>query len=208
MRNLMIAVLLCIAVLVQCCGGDAPDFRNSRWGDSREAVMQSETTRQILDEDLHYMIGYVGKHSSVNDSESLVFQTTLKSILSFSVAEKTPEQISEELFPKSPDTEISVKIVYNFNDAGHLDSAYLGRELFGSPFTILNEIHVRKLTRHAVQLHGKPITISVDTEVREGTKPYVVTITTLTWQTKSRHITLCFEKRRENFNFLWSYEAR
>lgn len=206
MKNALILAVLCIAVLMQGCGGDASDFRNSRWGDSREAVLESETTRLLVQANLfESCIGYVGEHRSVANSDSLVFKTTLTNILSFSDAEKTPEQISEEVFPISKKSEVSVKIVYNFNDAGRLDSAYIGDGLFTSPF--LNESRVRELTQHAVELHGKPTSISVNTEKREIDKPYWVTITTLTWQTKSRRITLCFEKSSNFWKFLWSYET-
>lgn len=199
MRSLILAVL-CIAVLMQSCGGDASDFRNSRWGDSREAVMKNETAIRQLDEVI--MLG-VGEHRKVCNPDSLVFETKLTHLLRFSDVDKTLEDISEEILPDVGMSNLTLSIVYNFNDANQLDSAHIGFAIFAS--VGMEKSHARELTQHAIELHGKPTSRTVGTK-DDKIRGFVET-TTLMWQTTSSRITLCFE-RSIGWTFLWSYEAR
>lgn len=162
MRDMMTAVFMCIAILtiVGCDSRTAQsqndnggmglnrlsveeprsseyDFRRARWGDSKDEVKSSE--RGIASNEFE---------------NALRYETTLKSIIMSSEPEITPQEFEDALIYKATLESIPVKIVYSFDNKGHLRSAaYL---IDKQP-----EGLVSLLIEYARELHDNPIKLSV-----------------------------------------------
>lgn len=211
MRRLMSAVLLGIALILVGCGNKAPDFRNSRWGDSRETVMSSEKTRMLLKNSSILRTACFAEKPAENSvswrnmdtagwgvvdyKTSLVYETTLTNLLLFQTDENTASELADELFSSSWGS-IPVRIAYFFNENGRLYSAWIGQNYFDAP---LDRKNSRDLTKYAVGLHGTPTAI-------EEHKTHAIPTTTLYWETPSSRISLCVEAYADEYQFLWRYE--
>ena len=115
------------------------DFRQSRWGDSREKVMLSERGFTLTDSGM---------------GRTLHYRSTLKSILMPNEPEITPQKFVDALKYKSALESIPVGLVYYFDiNKNRLHEATYSIELTADD--------VKFLTEYALELHGEPTLLSV-----------------------------------------------
>ena len=203
MRTLLTAVV-CIAAITVGCDTHRPDFRQSRWGASRETVAEHERFMTRAGE--MYDNYFTWAYTPPNEAVVLVYQTTLDNVLDLNGSANTEKELLNDLFGASQPTP-DVLIGYVFDDHGHLCLGYIcSRHVSG--LEISNTL-ARRIMKCAFDMHGNPDQILEKSEThRYGDEHWTTTNITADWETDRSQIRLVIDGQSNAKYFFWEFTRK